>query len=322
MGIYVFHQGAYENGQLWYSYFDGSTWQPDKQVQGVTMSYSPSAVALPSPAGAFSVFHQGGGENGQLWYSYFDGTNWQPDKQVQNVGMSGSPSAVVVPGDGIYVFHQGFEQDGNIWYSHFHFDGSTWDPDKQVPNARIGGQGNFSASPSAIAFPDGRIAVFYQGLSHDPNPFPGSHGGNNQLWHFDGTNGDLNTQVYPAPMTFSPSAVALPAPAGAFSVFYNGIERGDGVGSGQDLFYSYFDGTNWQPYTEVQNVNMWESPSAVVVPGDGIYVFHQGPLQGGSHLGDAQQLWWSHFHFDNSTWDPDTQVMGVGMSEAPSAVVV
>ena len=95
-----------------------------------------------------------------------------------------------------------------------------------------------------------------------------------------------------------------------------------GVSTSLDLWYSYFDGANWGPETQVKNVGMSGSPSAVVVPGDGIYVFHQGPLQGGSHLGDAQQLWWSHFHFDNSTWDPDTQVMGVGMSEAPSAVVV
>ena len=133
MGIYVFHQGANENGQLWHSYFDftNSTWQPDTQLKNVGMSFAPSAVALPSPAGAIAVFHQGANENGQLWYSYFDGTTWQPDKQVQNVGMSFSPSAVVIPGDGIYVFHQGYQQDGRLWYSHFHFNNSTWDPDKK-----------------------------------------------------------------------------------------------------------------------------------------------------------------------------------------------
>jgi hypothetical protein len=212
MGIYVFHQGYAVNGELWYSYFDGSTWKPDKKVLGVSMSCSPSAVALPSPAGAFSVFHQGENENGQLWYSYFDGTTWHPDTQVKNVGMSGSPSAVVIPGDGIYVFHQGLEQDGNIWCSHFHFSNSTWDPDTQVPNPRIGGQNNGYAAPSAIAFPDGRISVYHQGRADRPPT------GDNSLYHFDLGN-DID-MINNASITFSPSAVVLPAPAGAVSVFH------------------------------------------------------------------------------------------------------
>jgi hypothetical protein len=229
--------------------------------------------------------------------------------------MSGSPSAVVIPGDGIYVFHQGYEQDGNIWYSHFHFSNSTWDPDKQVPNVRIGGQPNGYAGPSAIAFPDGRISVYHQG-DIDPRFMVG----NNVLFHFDDlTSGNDMEVPNGARLTKSPSAVVLPAPAGAFSVFHNGSDEG---GSTLDLWYSYFDGTNWQAETQVKNVGMSESPSAVVIPGDGIYVFHQG-ITGRPFPGDPDgNLWWSHFHFDNSTWDPDTQVKNVGMSIAPSAIVV
>jgi hypothetical protein len=121
-------------------------------------------------------------------------------------------------------------------------------------------------------------------------------------------------------MTFSPSAVVLPSPAGAFSVFHNYLDSIEPTFPGDTLWYSYFDGTNWQPDTQVQNVGIWESPSAVVVPGDGIYVFHQS-AQNLKDL-DNGQLRWSHFHFNNSTWDPDTQVKGVGMSMAPSAIVV
>jgi hypothetical protein len=41
------------------------------------------------------------------------------------------------------------------------------------------------------------------------------------------------------------------------------------------------------------------SPSAVVIPGDGIYVFHQGIDN--VLTGPSGDLWYSHFHFDNST---------------------
>jgi len=88
MGIYVFHQGAYENGQLWYSYFDGTTWQQDKQVQNVGMSFSPSAVVWRN---MIHVFHQGLEQNGELWYSYHDGQNWQPDQPVPGVSI-GNPA--------------------------------------------------------------------------------------------------------------------------------------------------------------------------------------------------------------------------------------
>jgi hypothetical protein len=116
-GLYVFHQGTMPgpggtapivgDGQLWYSYFDGTTWHPDTPVMNVGMSESPSAVAVPGLG--ICVFHQGYGEDGWLWSTCTpDGTNWTPDAQVESVdptngfvtggvGMSGSPSAVVYP---------------------------------------------------------------------------------------------------------------------------------------------------------------------------------------------------------------------------------
>ena len=53
--IAVFHQGLGENGQIWYSYFNGTNWQPDTQVSSeagqttVAMSESPGAVISPIP---------------------------------------------------------------------------------------------------------------------------------------------------------------------------------------------------------------------------------------------------------------------------------
>jgi hypothetical protein len=102
--LYVFHQGSNEDGQLWYTYYDGANWAPDTPVRNLGMSSSPSAVAW---AGGISVFHQGSDNNGQLWYTYSrDGLNSDTDTPVPNVNMSGSPSAVVYNGL-LYVFYQG-----------------------------------------------------------------------------------------------------------------------------------------------------------------------------------------------------------------------
>jgi hypothetical protein len=156
-GIAVFHQGVTRtlagiigggDEQLWYSYWDGTNWQPDTLVPNVGMSGSPSAVVFPD--GRLSVFHQGSGDSGQLWYTWFDGTNWHPDQQVPNLIappapiMSQSPSAVAwpAPAGAASVFYQGQGDDGSLWYSYW--DGTNWALQTQVPNVGV------STSPSCV----------------------------------------------------------------------------------------------------------------------------------------------------------------------------
>ena len=102
-------------------------------------------------------------------------------------------------------------------------------------------------------------------------------------------------------MSESPSAVLW---AGGISVFHQG--NGDG-----QLWYDYFDGTNWYPDTLVPNLGISGSPSTVVYNGL-LYVFHQGSNNDG-------QLWYSSN--DGTNWTADTQVQNLGMSGSPSAVL-
>jgi chitinase len=279
--LYVFHQGSGENGQLWYSVFDGSNWAADTQISNVDISGSPSAAVFSS--GTMSVFHQGYGDSGQLWYSYFDGTNWETDTQVPNLGMSESPSAVFYNGL-LYVFHQGSGGNGQLWYSVF--DGANWSDDTLVPNLGMSG------SPSAVAWAGG-ITVFHQGS------------GDGQLWYTyspDGTNWSEDTLVQNIGMSESPSAVVY---NGLLYVFHQGS------GDNGQLWYSVFDGSSWNEDTLVLNLGMSGSPSAVAWAG-GITVFHQGSGDG--------QLWYT-YSGDGTDWGGDTLVQNLGMSESPSAVV-
>jgi len=180
---------ASDDGQLWYSVFNGTNWAPDAQIQPLGMSASPSAVAW---AGGITVFHQGYGHGGKLWYTFSpDGMHWGGDTLVQNLGMSGSPSAVVYNGK-LYVFHQGIDNNGRLWYSAF--DGTSWSTDQQIQ--RLG----MSASPSAVLWAGG-ITVFHQG-----------YGNNGQLWYTyspNGTHWGGDTLVQNVSMTDSPSAVVV-----------------------------------------------------------------------------------------------------------------
>ena len=95
-------------------------------------------------------------------------------------------------------------------------------------------------------------------------------------------------------------------------VFHQGLDRNEPPAPDGQLWYSYFDGENWAPDTLVPNVGISSSPSAVVLPGGGLSVFHQGE-------GDNGQLWYSYF--DGTNWAPDVQVPNVGMSISPAAIL-
>ena len=90
--LYVFHQGQDNDGQLWWSVFDGNNWSGERQVPNLGLSESPGAVDW---KGGITVFHQAASSNLLMYTFSPDGKQWGGDTSV-NVGMSGSPSCVVV----------------------------------------------------------------------------------------------------------------------------------------------------------------------------------------------------------------------------------
>ena len=251
--LFCFHHGSNNNGQLWYSIFDGTNWAQDRQVQNVGISVSPSAIAY---NGKLYCFHQGYNNNGQLWYSVFDGTNWTTDKQIQNVGMSSSPSVVVYNGK-LYCFHQGYNNNGQLWYSVF--DGTNWAPDKQIQHVGM------SSSPAAIVY-NGKLYCLHQGSNN-----------NSQLWYctFDGTNW-VDKQVQGVGISDSPAVIEYD---GKLCCFHQGSNNNS------QLWYSIFDGTNWTKDKLIQHVGMSSSPSATAYNGK-LYCFHQGS-------NNNNQLWYA-----------------------------
>jgi hypothetical protein len=190
-GPHVFHPGYGQNGELWYTVADGTSWSQDQpilinrtppgwEVNNGPMSLSPSAVVWNNviyvyfqhevPSEPFGREPGNPGDGGLIVVYSKDGKYWenvdddqQPTAQLQNVGMSFSPSAVVWK-NMIHVFHMGSDRDFQLWYSYH--DGQNWHPDQPVPDANgnpvvIGDPGDYGSvgtggiapmSPAAVVF--------------------------------------------------------------------------------------------------------------------------------------------------------------------------
>eukprot|EP00250_Pteridium_aquilinum_P020460 c24821_g2_i2 orf=246-2837(+) len=177
--LYCFHQGADNNGQLWYNAFDleNSTWEGDIQVADVEIVQGPSAVVFNGAVYCFYQHTVPSSANHLLRYSVFNGSSWGTSTVVNNTYMTGEPSAVVYD-DKIYCFHQGGKTDGTVWYNVF--DGSEWAGDEKMElDMKI------SDGPSAMVL-DGKILVFFRAKSDKT-----------QLWYnvLDGSNGWIGESI-------------------------------------------------------------------------------------------------------------------------------
>jgi hypothetical protein len=248
--ITVFHQGASDNGGLFYTQpvevLGQQTKWLDMRVANTGMSDNPSAVFY---RGLIHVFHQGYKNNKKLWENRGSVGSWLGDYEIPDASsMSYGPSAVEYQGK-LYVFFQGCRDgEGSAVLHCCLFDPvrNRWQNAEQAPFTSM------AAGPCAIEF-NGNIYVLYQGpdgaLCYNV---------------FNGRGWDGNKRACAADGSFiglSDSPTAVDRGDGTLAVFHQGY------GDNEDLWETSFDGTNWTSDKPVPNTRLSFGPSAVLWPG-------------------------------------------------------
>jgi hypothetical protein len=260
--IYVFYQGQHEN-RLWYTVYEDVggnqwKWRKDHTEDCMRLNASPSAVVFKDK---IYVFHQG--TDGRMWYNSMnprDGPwgKWGSDREVKNVGMSASPSAAVYDGK-IHVAHQGYNLNGTTFA--FTFDGDQgFSKDKEIDGAKC------SQSPALVLYQD-RLLCFHQGPGHDGTLHSAEYNKKESIF-------DNRKMISNMALNYAPSAIEAD---GKLYVFHKAH------GAGFRLWCNRYDGKDWSGEVEFSDVEMENSPNAIVF-GNSIWVFHQG----GSGL---RQIW-------------------------------
>lgn len=260
--LYVFHEGGNNNGQLWYNVMNASGgWAGDKQIQGVTLNGTPSAIV--SANGMLFVFYPGSQEN-TFWYIYStDGSTWTSPVQTGTIALSNAPSLVEFNSD-LFCMMMGPGNSGDLWWAPVS-QGSTWSLMTRLPNATMS-----TASES----------------------YPGTVVFNNAVYCFTEGSGNLLSSIFTQDSGWAAQTCAVSGNIMACSpapVVYNNeiwvFFQGSGANSSTRYGYMYYlvsqDGQNWGSLTAVPNQGMSYTPSAVVYQNQ-LYIFSTAYGQGHS----------------------------------------
>jgi hypothetical protein len=236
--IFVAWKGANADPRIWYSTFDGMTWQPQTSIPNVGTSARP---ALAIYGGRLYVAWKGAGRDNGLWYTSCDmhsthQPNWAPQALVPHVGSTTGP-ALCTYYSKLYMIWKGSHDDG-LWYSSF--DAAGWQP-----QARIPGVGTTHSPAAAVYLRAAREALFVA--------WKGSH--DDGLWYssFDGQGWRSQARVPGVGSTHGPTLAQYQKRL--YLVWKGSHDPG--------IWYTSSDSLRWEPQQRYAGVGTNDSPAIV-----------------------------------------------------------
>ncbi|MBD2255508.1 glycosyl hydrolase family 18 protein [Nostoc parmelioides] len=158
--LYCIHEGAGEDGWLWFCIFDGTNWSEDRRLElngsGVGTSGAPGVAVINDK---LYCCHEGREENGLLYHSSWDGENdWLlgTDFALEgNKNETSGPPGIVVRNGKAYFMHQGKGKNGKLYsFSNQSYD--SYELYDSSSSTTIG----ISRSPALVEYKDKILALF------------------------------------------------------------------------------------------------------------------------------------------------------------------
>jgi len=170
--LYAAWKGA-SNESLWYSFFDGTKWNPQAQIAGATSSIGPSLATFNDKL--YAAWSNSSDQS--LWYSVLDGTRWFPPTQIS--GPWGTAASSIGPslaplGSNLYAAWS--KSDQSLWYSTFADGSPNWTVPSQIKGSSWAAASSIGPSLATVG---GNLYAMWKG------------GSDAQLWYayFDGKSG-------------------------------------------------------------------------------------------------------------------------------------
>ena len=255
--LYMVWKGMERDDRVFYSFFNGKNWAPQKQVRGIGSS---TGAALAVFNKELFMAWKGVLGDERIFWTTFDGTTWAPQQVIPGMGSSTGPRLAVF-NNKLYMVWKGVMGDQRIFWTTF--NGLSWAPQAFVPNVAT------SVGPALAVFNNALYMVW-----------KGWYGDQGLYWSkFTGAGWTPQKTISGVGSSEGPS----------LAVFQNALYAvWKGIFGDQSLWYSHFDGTTWAAQKQIPGVGSSVGPGAGEFNA-ALYAAWKGML------GD-QRIWFSHFN--------------------------
>lgn len=146
--IWVFYHKSDNDGETYYTYYNGTNWSSPTKVNGISIQSSPAPVVYQNKLYLF--FNDRSKD--ELKYKIYHNGSWGNNQLVPNSYLAYSPGPIAYQNK-IYVFHHDSGEDGKLYYNAF--DGNTWSGGKKIDGAKM------VRSPRPVIY-NNNVHIFYQ----------------------------------------------------------------------------------------------------------------------------------------------------------------
>jgi hypothetical protein len=242
--LYAAWKGESNDDRLFFTYLNGTTWEPQAQIPAGGSGTGPSLAAV---GNALYAAWKGEQDDHRLFYSSFDGSNWSAQQNLPSGNSSVGPSLGVV-GTTLYAAWKGEAYDSRLFYAGF--DGTSWSGQNQIPNT------GSAFGPSLAGFGRSLYAAWR------------GEGGDQHLYFasLSGSNWSPQAQI---PGVLSSVGPSLAAYGHKLYAAWKG-EAGD-----ERVWFASFDGQSWSGQSQIPNVGSSIGPALAEYDGN-LYAMWKG----------------------------------------------
>ncbi|UCD92436.1 MAG: winged helix-turn-helix transcriptional regulator [Methanobacteriota archaeon] len=218
---------------IYYRRFNGNTWEPEVEVSSDVLAEQQGEPSIAADSGKVHIVWPDGDLDRDIYYRCFNGTGWESEVELSNdttIEDQYLPRVAAV-GDEVHVVWSD-KEDGD-WDIHYRrYNGSDWEPEQEISTdsgtedqgrPSIAADGN-TAHVTWMDHGDGDWDIYYR--------------------RYNGSDWEPEQEISKDVENEDQNGSSIASEAGGVHIVWQNYDPGGILDA--DIYYRYFNGTDWQ----------------------------------------------------------------------------